>query len=343
MTGIPHLENQPPAPVRTLVANGEPLLPEGERLKAEKERVELIAEPLDRLEQRRQPLHPNEIAAKVENLKRRGVIKQPGRPPHAESRDELARQALAVVAGGEVILDIPDGVSLRKFSQRILNGLSKRADTRGYLWSVRDCGHHQVKLTCRGVDSKPAKMTAQIRREKRLRSPVGSFGVSTCADGGQNRSTGNLDAPAPIVAAEPEHEVGLDLAHSPAAVAIPSENPTPAVKEYLTTGQGATLRIEDIVPADPPEAGQLVDLMLAYHCGDWSDSSQEAEGRLMDNVNLQMELAQAIRIHRRAKAITDALMASWAEAWEFAGTEPPFADLAKRVHAALVDVLARAH
>jgi len=105
--------------------------------------------------------------------------------------------------------------------------------------------------------------------------------------------------------------------------------------------QGAVLRIEDIVPGDPPEAAELVNLMLEYHCGDWPFSSLETEDRLMDNVNLQAELAQAIQRHRRAKQITDMLITAWAADWEFAGTEPPFADLARRVHASLVEVMAQ--
>jgi hypothetical protein len=364
MTGIPHLENQPPAPVRTLVANGEPLLPEGERLKAEKERVEPVAEPLDRLEQRRQPLHPNEIAAKIENLKRLGVIKQPGRPPHAESRDDLARQALAVVAGGEVVLDIPDGVSLRKFSQRILNGLSKRADTRGYLWSVRDCGHYQVKLTCRGVDSKPAKMTAQIRREKRARKPqdapppelailpVPKPETPTGAESGaalDDVAEEPKDAHAPITDAEREalyndSPVDAVLLEMPPTFRFEIQ-PWPAEVQPVAGNVArpvAFLCIADIVPADPPEAAELVDLMLEYHLGKLLDQADGEDAAYERNLERQCELCQAIQRHRRAKQITDALMTAWSADWEFAGTEPPFADLVKRIHSALVDVLAGA-
>jgi hypothetical protein len=104
--------------------------------------------------------------------------------------------------------------------------------------------------------------------------------------------------------------------------------------------QVAVLRVEDIVPRDPPEAAELVDLMLEYHCGEY-DMSDSADQRLMDNVNLQAKLAETIDRHRRAKAITDALLAAWAADWEFAGTEPPFADLARRVHASLVEVMAQ--
>ena len=150
-------------------------------------------------------------------------------------------------------------------------------------------------------------------------------------------------APCPVLEQE-VHEFGLDLTHSLCAPALEPFDTQPAVHEAVhgqpepaaspdtsvARAVGAIGCIADAIPPCPLES-ELVEAVMAYwHGGPETDDLFMGQEGLCDRV----------RGYRRAKAIVESVLAPWLKEWDFTGAEEPVADLARRLHAAIVELMA---
>jgi hypothetical protein len=287
---------------------------------------------------------------------------------HPLCHDATVARLMQILDGkAHVALEPPDGMLPGEYMARLMETLRRRKDTSGHSWQCRNIGG-RIVVKCNGPVGR-----AQSPQDGPVTGQLPEAAESTGVATGPNVAL-------PAADLTDVHEFGLDIRHSPAAVALvlePIEIPSdpamhekraafvealPAValalesQEAPTASPGADVarpvgQISDLLPEDPPEAAELVNLMIEYHI-----TGVDGEGAAWErNLERQEELCRAIQRHRRAKAITDALLKEWEakykmevafiEEWsEEVGYRPDgtIADLAQRIHSALVSVMAEA-